>query len=156
MYQSANSTPGGYGRRVPRSDSRESVKSDSVCERARFQKRPLTANRSLDLQLAQESNPQQVITVQGSHSEGASPDDEEPVSLKEQVAVDDKEKSPEVRPPQYQNYVYEEDEYQPVNYGLQYTEKHDEAARRFGARNYGTYAETDLDNPDQPTNYSLR
>jgi len=62
----------------------------------------------------------------------------------------------QVRPPQYQNYVYEEDDYQPVNYGLQYGEKHDEGARRFSGHTYGTYAETDLDNPDQPTDYSLR
>jgi len=96
MYQSLNSSSTGCPKRVPRSDSRESVKSDSVCERSRHQKRPLTANRSLDLQLAQESTSQPIEVVQGPHSEGATPEDEEPVSLKEQVSVDDKEKSPEV------------------------------------------------------------
>jgi hypothetical protein len=73
---------------VARSDSRDSVKSDSACER-----RPLTANRSLDLQLAQEA----AAPAQEHPLQAASPDeDEEPESLKEQVSVDDKEKSPEV------------------------------------------------------------
>ncbi|XP_059490549.1 adenomatous polyposis coli protein-like isoform X3 [Neocloeon triangulifer] len=156
MYQSLN-TGTSNGRKVPRSDSRESVKSDSVCDRVKQQKRPLTTNRSLDLQLNQDICVRHSPPATGTQSEGASPEDEEPVSLKEQVSVDDKEKSPEVRPPQYQNYVYEEDEdYQPVNYSLQYAEKNVDVARRFAGRNYGTYAETDLDNPDQPTNYSLR
>jgi hypothetical protein len=94
MYQSLTSN--GCPMRVTRSDSRESVKSDSVCERQRYQKRPLTTNRSLDLQLAQGCSSLQVQPVKGTQSEGVTPEDDEPESLKEQVSVDDKEKSPEV------------------------------------------------------------
>lgn len=50
-----------------------------------------------------------------------------------------------MRSPQYQNYVYEAEE------ALE-----EAALRRLGGRRYGAYAETDLDNPDQATNYSLR
>ncbi|CAB3379404.1 Hypothetical predicted protein [Cloeon dipterum] len=153
MYQSLNT--GSTSKRFPRSDSRESVKSDSVCDRIKERKvAPLTTNRSLDLQLNLEDSVQQPQAIEDTQSEGVTPEDEEQESLKEQVSVDDKEKSPEVRPTQYQNYVYEEGDFQPVNYALQFAEKHDES-RRYN-RIYSTYAETDLDNFDQPTNYGER
>lgn len=199
LYQSLNGHYPSTGRsshRVTRSDSRESVTSthsDSVYERLRTAQQYKT-NRSLDLSLSDsdqtngevkfvKEEPVDDIPSADVKDAFTSPD---PVSVKEQTCIDDKEKSPEAKakvnenhPPfsatstpfatrtKFQNYMFEDD-YQPVDYSLKYTEERKEGdeARRFNGqvrsmsvRNttvYGAYAETDLDNPDQPTNFSLR
>ncbi|KAF4518709.1 hypothetical protein B566_EDAN013728 [Ephemera danica] len=184
LYQSLNGHHLQNRHRVSRSESRESVTSthsDSVYERLRAAQQHRT-NRSLDLSLSDSdqvngdiSYPRKLSLREEGEKMGAVKDafdSPEEVSMKEQTCIDDKEKSPEntIQQPsatstpyapraKFQNYVFEEPEYQPVDYSLQYPEERNGQVHSMVMRPnnvYGAYAETDLDNPDQPTNFSLR